>query len=298
MNLINTLLYFAVFKYPLTKEEILKFCQYKTNSVNEDLNDLLAQKQIHKIGGFYLPCDNKNWVERRIKGNKMANKTWSKGRRMAKLLSQFPFVRSVMISGTLAKEYMDKNADIDFFVIMKPGNITISKLFMGVFRRLFASKSFCVNFLIDTNNLFIEKHSVYSATEMVTLVPVIDDNLYDSFVSLNKSWIKNYLPNAEMKPNNAELMQHGKIKRFVEKILSTSLANNFNNYLQGYYLSKLGKGKELHKKSLKSGELDINKGVFKGHNLSYQTTIIDIYQENIKTFCVDKNWKPKHYFYD
>lgn len=299
MKLLKTFLYFAVFKYPLTKEEAYKFCQYKTDNIDEELNSLLEKKLLYKIEEYYLPYNNPAWVKRRKNGTKMANESMPKAKRMANILRRFPFVRSIMISGTLAKGYMDEEADIDFFVITKPGNITISKAFMGAFRRIFSPRGLCVNFLIDSNNLHIEKQNVYTATELVTLIPLIDsNNLYDKFIESNKDWAIKSLPNAKTRENNSKEMKNSKIKILLESILSLKLVDKIELKLQQFYLKKLGHGKDLHEDSLKSGELSIKKGVFKGHNLAYQKTIIDIYTDNQKIVNSKEEFEPNNFFYD
>lgn len=298
MNSLKPLLYFSIFKYPLIEKEIINFSQHKTDSVEEELKELIRLEKIFKIKEYYLPTNNPEWVDRRIKGNKMAISKLKKAKKMARVLSHFPFIRSIMVSGPLAKGYMDEQDDIDFFVIMKPGNITISKMLIGSFRRLFAPKSFCVNFLIDSENLCIKKQNIYTATEMVTLIPVIDDDLYNIFMKVNLPWIKNIFPNVEIKQNKASQLGKSRIRQILEFLLSLGWANQLDEYLRKLYLSKLSKGKKIYEESLKSGELEIHKGVFKGHNLSYEKKIISIYKENLETSFKKNRWEPKQFFYD
>jgi len=169
---------------------------------------------------------------------------------------------------------------------------------MGIFRRLFAPKNFCVNFLIDSDNLYIKKQNIYTATEVVTLIPIIDDGLYDQFMDVNSPWVKNFLPNAQINKNNASSIINSKIRRFLEYVLSTGIANLCDTYLRNFYLRKLTQGKEIYEDSLKRGELEIDKGIFKGHRLSYDKKIITIYNKNLKTFLKKSKWEPKQFFYD
>ena len=209
MDLIKTFLYFAVFKYPITKDEALSFCPYETDNIDLEIENLIRQKSLFKIGEFYLPYNNPLWVERRIKGNQLAEKKMAKARKMAAFLNRFPFVRSVMISGSLAKGYMDESSDIDFFVIMKPGNIAITKILIGSCRRLFAKKSLCVNFMIDSNHLEMRSKNIYSAVEVATLIPMINFEVYNSFMSANRHWVSAHLPNLVIKQKHPEKYKIG-----------------------------------------------------------------------------------------
>lgn len=299
MDLIKTFLYFAIFKHPLTKEEAKNFCQYKTDNIDDDLALLLEKKILYKIDDYYLPYNEPSWVKRRKKGNKLAKETLGKARKMGAILSKFPFVRSVMISGSLSKGYMDEFSDIDFFVIMKPGNITISKLFMGIFERIFAKGNFCVNFLIDSDHLYIKKQNLYTAIELTTLVPIWDSNLFNSFIETNKNWVLEYLPNYKQQTTVPKAMKHGRGKRITEKLLSLYLANYLNKKLIQFYQKRWEKrNKNYDANNKASGELEIKKGILKFHTSSAQTKILKFYETHQENLANQGMPRVKEYFYD
>lgn len=297
MDLIKTFLYFAIFKHPLTKEEAKNFCQYKTENIDADLELLVQKKFLYELDGYYLPYNNDSWIKRRIKGNELAEKKMDKARKMSKILSQFPFVRSVMISGSLAKGYMDKSSDIDFFVIMKSGNIAISKAMIGLFRRFFAPKSLCVNYMISEDNLHIKKQNIYTAVEMATLIPTIDSGLFEPFMNKNMTWVREFLPNATINENSILPMRSGLIKKFGEFVLSTALADRFDEKLRTIYLKRSGL-KLVKNKINKTEEQVINKGILKLHNKSYQSRIMDMYETYEQNFNSGEELIFNRHFYD
>ena len=297
MDLIKTFLYFAIFKHPLTKEEAKNFCQYKTDNIDEDLALLVEKKFLYKIDDYYLPYNNDSWIKRRIAGNVLADKKMGKARRMSKVLSQFPFVRSVMISGSLAKSYMDETSDIDFFVIMKPGNIAISKTMIGLFRRFFASKSLCVNYMISEDNLHIKKQNIYTAVEMATLIPTIDSGLFEPFMRENIHWVRSFLPNAIIQENSILPMKSGKLKQLGEYLLTSRLANKIDDKLRQIYLKRSGLQLGPNKVK-KGGEQVINKGILKLHNKSYQSRIMDMYEQYEQNFDSGEELVFNRHFYD
>ncbi|WP_394747363.1 nucleotidyltransferase domain-containing protein [Spongiimicrobium salis] len=297
MDLIKTFLYFAIFKHPLTKEEAKNFCQYKTDNIDADLALLVEKEFLYKFGEYYLPYNHDSWIKRRIKGNQLAEKKMDKANRMSRILSQFPFVRSVMISGSLAKGYMDKTSDIDFFVIMKSGNIAISKAMIGLFRRFFASKSLCVNYMISEDNLHIKKQNIYTAVEMATLIPTIDSGLFEPFMEENMEWVRTFLPNAVIEQNSISPMKSGKLKQFSEFILSTKLADTIDDKLRKIYLKR--SGLQLGANKIKKNEEQvINKGILKLHNKSYQSRIMDMYEQYEQNFDSGEELVFNRHFYD
>ncbi|HMB62195.1 MAG TPA: hypothetical protein VKN36_03915 [Eudoraea sp.] len=286
MELIKTFLYFAIFQHPLTEEEAQNFCQYPTPSIRRELDSLIRQKLLFKINDYYLPYNYPLWVERRINGGELAAKKMCKARKMANILTYFPFVRSVMISGSLSKGFMDHSSDIDFFVIMKPGSIAISKFLMGLFRRFFAPKSFCINFIIDSNNLHIKKQNLYTAIEMATLIPLIDDDLYDLFIRDNLEWIRGFLPNAQFQRSDIAPYKKRKFQGFLEYLLSTKPGMHLDDKLRLQYIKRLKRKADAGTQA--SGEIIINKGVIKLHGKPYQKKIMNLYDKYQENFFVER----------
>jgi len=298
MKLLHTFLYFAIFQYPLTKEEALKFSHYKTTSIDDSLEFLIRKKRLFKIGKYYLPKEDQLWVTRREKGNALAQRKMIKAKRMAKILGAFPLVRAVMVSGSLSKGYMDKDSDIDFFVIMQPGNITISKFLIGSFRRLFARDSLCVNFLIDYDHLSIQSRNLYTAMEVVTLIPFSGGDLYNSFITENLAWVHEFLPNITLPKSKVPNPKQTTLKRLGEYILFLPVANWLNAKLLRMYLKTQGSGNSVREESRKNGELVIHKGVFKGHRNLFQKKILSIYEDSQQQISKEEDLELKEYFYD
>src|SRR4029453_8923510 len=97
------------------------------------------------------------------------------------LIASFPYVRCVCISGSLSKKYFDDTTDIDFFVITKPGRLWVCRTFLILFKKLFllnSKKYFCINYFIDSDNLEIPDQNIFTATELTTLIPMHDYELY------------------------------------------------------------------------------------------------------------------------
>src|SRR5690606_3777846 len=103
------------------------------------------------------------------RGNLMANKFSDIARKKAKLISQFPFVRGVMASGSLSKGYADEKSDIDFFIITIPNRLWIARTLLVLYKRIFllnSHKFFCVNYFVDEKHLGIEEKNLFTATEL------------------------------------------------------------------------------------------------------------------------------------
>ena len=116
-DIINTLVYFDIFNYPLKKEEIFFFIGQRCseNNIDTALQLLVAEGKVFKLGDFYSLQNDPCLAERRLQGNYRAIKQLEIAGRVSRLLFHFPYVLGVGISGSLSKNFADEKSDIDFF---------------------------------------------------------------------------------------------------------------------------------------------------------------------------------------
>jgi predicted nucleotidyltransferase len=157
------------------------------------LRQLIDQKIVIKVGDFYLSGCGSECIEKRQKGNEMAAKAMIKARERASLISKFPFVEAVGVSGSLSKGYYDHTSDIDFFVITKPGRLWIARTLLMLYKKIFllnSRKYFCINYFMSSANLELEEKNRYTATEIKTLIPMQGKTMLERFY-LKNEWISN-----------------------------------------------------------------------------------------------------------
>jgi hypothetical protein len=198
-GVIRTLLYFDIFHYPLTSDEIINFHPYllQQEAIDNTLTHLQNQSLLFKHENFYSLQSGSTSVTQRKAGNELAKKKLKTAQRFSRLISFFPFVRGVMLSGSLSKNYMDNASDIDYFIITAPKRLWLVRGMLALFKRVFlfnSHKYFCTNYFIDTESLEIEEKNLYTAMETATLIPVYGKSLYKKFMAAN-AWTKTYLPN-------------------------------------------------------------------------------------------------------
>ncbi|MEP7170869.1 MAG: nucleotidyltransferase domain-containing protein [Bacteroidota bacterium] len=289
-GILSSLLYFDIFKYPLTKSELRKFCHstiHSSEEFNEALDFLLNKKLINHSGGFYFVKDDFSIVERRINGNLLAEEFNSIAKKYSRIISKFPFVRAVFISGSLSKGYMDKESDIDYFIITAPGRLWLCRTLLVLFKKIFllnSHKYFCVNYFIDENNLEIPDKNIFTATELVTLIPMINHDLFEKFIRANK-WTNNFIPNANSLNTGIkekEKMFH--FKFYLENFFNGSAGNKLDDFCLKTTL-KFWKKKFIHfsKEDFKNA-LRSKKDVSKHHPNKFQEKVLFLYEEKIKRF--------------
>jgi len=199
-SIIRTLAYYDIFSYPLTTEEIYYNLGNNHTSVDEitvELKKLISSNVIFCKENFFQLKDDDNYVLRRRKGNELAEKRLKTARKVSGIISRFPFIRGILLSGSISKGFMEENSDIDYFVITHPNRVWFSRLALMLFKKIFllnSRKNFCINYFVDSENLEIKEKNIFTATEIVTLLPTFGKNIYDEFYEKN-FWVKEFYPN-------------------------------------------------------------------------------------------------------
>ncbi len=166
---IAPLVYFSMFKHPLTLDEIFKFAKVESIEVLQyTLNKLIAAGKLQQLEIFYSIDENiSEHVNLRKRGEARRTKYFSKVTRRANLISKFPFVRAVFISGTFSKGIFFVEDDVDFFIVAQAQRLWLCRTFLILFKKIFllnSRKFFCVNYFVDENNLEIPDKNNFNRT--------------------------------------------------------------------------------------------------------------------------------------
>lgn len=235
-GIMHTLNYFNVFHYPLKKEELLRFNSFKmTNAeMEEGLLKLIGTGKIVQDDDLYALASSPDNFSRRRSSNELAAELLPKAQRIGHFLSRFPFVRFVGISGSLSKQYADENTDFDFFIICSKNRLWIARTLMHIFKKLSfianKQKYFCMNYYLSEDQLKIEDSNKYTAIELATLIPVVNQDLYDNLLMRNQ-WLSHFVPNFIPFQKAKYPLKKGILKRSIETLFNVLFAERLNRAL-------------------------------------------------------------------
>jgi hypothetical protein len=292
-DILCALLYFDIFNYPLRSGEVFRFL--RTNSDDERIVEhnlqLLSQQQlIFSFGEFYTLQNNPDLMNRRIRGNKLAATRIPLAQKQAKLIAAFPFVRAVMASGSLSKDFMDEKSDLDFFIVTEPGKLWMARTMLVMFKRLFlfnSHKNFCINYFVDEHHLRIEEQNLFTATELATVMPLYNWQIYFDLQTQNIQWLKGYFPNYQpRKPLTVINVKTWFGKPLLEKLLSI-----FGNSLELLFMKlTLKRWNRIYKDKYGDADFKVafktNGHTSKNHPRNYQKTVIERYKQKVDDFSV------------
>lgn len=200
-DVLKVVLYFDLFRHPLSPQEIYEFLPSNSTTPAE-VASVCSSPTLTAIidsfqGLFFLKERGSECVSERRNKENIAARRWKIARFVVSLIGYFPFVRGVGISGELSKGVSTAESDIDYVVITKGGRLWICRTLLIIFKKtvLFNSKKyFCINHVVSEDHLQVVPHNVYTALELATVQPMLNDVLFIRYHAENP-WLEQFLPN-------------------------------------------------------------------------------------------------------
>jgi hypothetical protein len=186
----------------------------------------------------------------------------------------------------LSKNVADEDADIDFFIITKSNRLWIARSLMHLFKKFtFLVKKqhwFCMNYYIDEEALQITDKNIYTATEVVTLVPVCGNGALMKFYEAN-SWTQGYFPNYELCNSPVRKSKSSLPKKFVEWVFNNSFGESLDNYLMSLTSSRWRRKELEGQLNIKGGRMSLwtGKHFSKPNPAFFQKKVLLLYESKL-----------------
>jgi len=282
LKILKSISYFDIFNHPLKKDELINLCT--DNGAYQDfvtiLDKLVDEEVCFKKDEYYsLNKDIANLVELRKVNQIEAKKYFRKLPFYVRIIKSFPFVRGVAISGSLSKNIMLDDGDIDYFIVTAPDRLWICRTLLIFFKKVFlfnSRKYFCLNYFVDENNLKIVDENIFTAIEITHMLPVYNTPLIKDLKETN-SWTKQYFPNFRHPINLKPIEGRNGLKSFAEWFFKGSLGDRLDLYFMRITLKRwLNKFRHFDSSKFEL-TMRTNRGVSKHHPQDFQNKVLEEY---------------------
>lgn len=281
LNLLKTIAYFDIFNHPLKDIEISNLLGLSLLQTQSYLSDLVSNGQLNCTANYYsLRKSIDTQIHERKLKEEEAKKYFRKLPTYAKLIKSFPFVRAISISGSLSKNVMQEDGDIDYFIITAPGRLWICRTLLILFKKVFllnSKKYFCVNYFVDEDNLEIIDKNIFTAVEVSHLLPVYNLPLIDSFKKKNK-WTESFFPGFENPIKTKQFEGNGIIKTTIESMLKGRIGDRLDLFLMRNTYKRWSKKFEHFDADKLELTMRSNRGVSKHHPRDFQNRVLKEFQ--------------------
>ncbi|HEY6899965.1 MAG TPA: hypothetical protein VI233_04955 [Puia sp.] len=322
LSILKVLAYFDLFDYPVTADEILYFLDKEVSAIDLQaaLDTLTGEHLLFQLDTsgapraaapnvaapaahretslpgppFYSLRNDPALAARRLRGNHHADQLLKIAARISRQLYRFPYVRGVGISGSLSKRFADESADIDYFIITRRNRLWIARTLMHGFKKLNYLRNrqnwYCMNYYVDEEALEIKEKNIFTATEMITLLPASGNGGLVKFFDAN-NWTSRYFPQYNNRRKAAEgPLPTSFIKNFLEKILNGRWGDRLDDLLQRWTTQRWQK-KEIRGDRNKKGNrmaLQNEKHFSRPNPENFQQKVLDRYTRKLHE--LERSW--------
>ncbi len=287
-HILRTLLYFELFRHPLTEDELYLLSGGATSrpAFQEALQDLTANGLVRNESGYQFLSNGSVNISERIGKLNRARKIRKIAKGVSRLIGWHPFVRGVFISGSLSKSAFARKDDIDFFIITEPGRLWVCRAFLMIFKKIFllnSKKYFCINYYIDSDSLAIPDHNLFTATELAFLLPMRNRALALRFYNANP-WMLDFYPNCLYDLNDCPRLENPWPKRLAEAILKGPFGDRLDDRFMKIYRKRAER--KFRKQDPERFDLNFRseKNIAKHHPEGFQERILTAYNSLIARF--------------
>lgn len=284
-EILRLLCYFDVFNHPLTRNELKALVgASEDQSIQTELNALLEERNIYSENDYFGIRDSiSDQIKQRNEKEERAKKYYRKLPRYLRIIKAFPFVRGVGISGSLSKNVMHEDGDIDYFIVTAPGRLWVCRTLLVLFKKVFllnSRKYFCVNYFVDENNLEISDKNFFTAVEVNYLMPVYNTALFQDF-STENSWTKNYISGSSPEFRIAPLEP----RRGLKKVAEFFFYGGWGDRIDLFFMKRTYKRWEKKFKGFDADKFELtmrtNRGVSKHHPRDFQSRVLNEYETRL-----------------
>jgi hypothetical protein len=288
--IIRTVAYADVFDYPLTIPEIRRYLigvPASLQKVHAILRNGTTVRRYLRIHGNLVSLAWRNEIIRtRRRRARAAASLWPKASHYGKVIADMPFVRMVAVTGALAMDNVEDGADLDYLVVTRPDRLWTCRALVIALVRWAARRGdiLCPNYFLSERALIFSEHSLYTAHELVQMVPLGGWETYREMCWLN-GWTQDYLPNAtglslravNLLDSNSHLGQRdNKLRSLAETVLRSPVAGWFERWEMNRKIDRFSHDQ------LSSAEVSFCADWCKGHFDGHGRQTLKAYTQRLK----------------
>ncbi|MEE8390851.1 MAG: hypothetical protein V3S14_08680 [Anaerolineae bacterium] len=203
--ILHAVTYADVFDYPLTVAEIHRYLVGVSASLAVVCATLESGPLVRWEGYFTLP-DREHIVETRLRRAKVAARMCPRAVQYGLAIASLPFVRMVAVTGALAMNNVEPADDIDYLIVAEPDRLWLCRaMVIALVVKPAACRGdvLCPNYLLSERALALREHNLFTAHELVQMVPIVGLAVYRRMRRAN-TWTARFLPNAHDPPRRVD----------------------------------------------------------------------------------------------
>jgi hypothetical protein len=218
--ILRTLAYADLFDWPLTASEIHRYLPIPASEAEIAGRVASPDAGWSTVDTLIMLGGREPLVATRRRRAAASARIWPTALRAAGAVGAMPFVRLVAVTGSLAVDAADSDADVDLFIVTADGRLWLSRAATIGIGRLagHAGITLCPNYLLAESALELAEHDRFTAHELAQMVPVTGAATYRDLLARN-AWYRAFLPNHQPAPRAPQ--SPARARQLAERALRT-----------------------------------------------------------------------------
>jgi hypothetical protein len=195
--ILETLVYSDIFDFPLKFDELHRYLPVRAEADELRAALTLLDGQVGKKNAFYSLAGREGIAEIRNFREARSQKFLPHAIGYGRILGSLPFIRMVALTGSLAVLNISNHADFDYMLVAAKGRVWTARAFALLLNRLVRPFGYtiCPNLIVSESALEWRQHDLYSARELVQMIPISGMDMYREVIKVN-AWARDFLPNS------------------------------------------------------------------------------------------------------
>lgn len=200
---LDAVAYADVFDFPLTSAELHRYVEVGASraQVAEALRAGIRNGRLAAVNGYAVLPGRESIVAVRAGRAAVARRLWPIAAAYGRTIGRLPYVRMVAVTGALAIDNVEPDADIDYLIVTERGRLWVCRALVIALVRWarLRGHDICPNYFLSESALLLRQRNLFTAHELTQMVPLAGVDTYARLRRLN-GWTSVFLPNADGPP--------------------------------------------------------------------------------------------------
>ena len=259
-SVVDALAYADLFDWPLSAAEIHRALPVAASF--DEVGTVLSHEPrpvgVVSRGDVFALAHREALFDRRDECIARSARLWPVARRLGRRVARLPWVRLVAVTGSLAVNAAEADADVDLLVVTADDRLWLARaLTIAAGRTAPKGVVLCPNYLLATSALDLPERDRFTAHELAQLVPLHGAPTYRELLARN-AWYREHLPNHRPTPVDAVTPGHA-TQRLVERALALRSVGRLERWERERKIAR------LRPPSTADDEVRFDAAVCKGH---------------------------------
>jgi hypothetical protein len=224
----ESVLYASLFDYPLTLAELRQTLVASEQTPTEIVARYRASDALRAVvdakGGIFFLRGQAHLVDERRAREAVSRRFLEKQRTLLRIICALPYVRLVALSGSIAHLNLDRDGDLDLFIVTRGRRVwTVTVAAVVLAKLLGRRRILCANYIVADTRLRLDQDDIFTASQVIHLKPLIGGDVYRDLLRVNP-FVQRHYPNFHARSNDAFAFHPRAWQRGVKRALEMVLA--------------------------------------------------------------------------